>query len=479
MLKTDILIIGSGVVGTAIAREFTKYDLHVTVVDKNEDVGGDASKACSSIAGTGYANPPDSLVCRLAHRSHAALDRLIDELDIPANRCGCVMPAFNDEELDVLQKRLKAAQANGDDDVVILDRDQALKLEPIIAPDLKAAIFSPREIVIDTFMMVVALAENAAANGAEFLTSCEVTGIDVRNGRVHLVHTTRGDIQTKYVINCAGLYCDRIAAMVEDIDFTVHPRKGQFFILDKNTACKPNHIIMPVPTPHTRGKLTLPTAHGNTLVGPTAEDLTDKTDTATTADGLADVEADIRRLVPGIVLGDAITEFSGLRPVRTPDGYHLGFSKTVQGFYGISGVRSDGVTTSMGIARHVVEEFAASGVPLIPRTGFVSARKGIVRFASCGSEQKRALLAQDPRYGNVICRCETVTEAEIIEAIHRTPGARSLDGIKRRVRAGMGRCQGGFCGPKLVEILARELNLPVEEITKRGGASQIVLKKNR
>lgn len=479
MFETDILIVGAGVVGTAIAREFSKYNLRVMVADKNEDVGGDATKSCSSIAGTGYANPPGSLVCRLSHQSHAAIDKLIDQLDIPANRCGCVMPAFNDEELAVLQKRLAAAKANGDGDVVLLDREQTLAMEPIIAPGVRGAIFSPREIAIDTFMMVVAMAENAAANGVEFLTSCEVTGIEAPGGQVELVHTSRGDIRTRYVVNCAGLYCDRIAAMVEEIDFTVHPRKGQFFILDKNTACKPGHIIMPVPTPHTRGKLVLPTAHGNTLVGPTAEDLTDKTDVATTAEGLADVETDIRGLVPGIVLTDAITQFSGLRPVRTPEGYYLGFSPTVKGFYGISGVRSDGVTTSLGIAQYVVEEFIAAGVPLAPRPDFIATRRGITRFAACSPEEKRALLQRDPRYGNVICRCETVTEAEILEAIHRVPGARSLDAVKRRVRAGMGRCQGGFCGPKLIEILARELDVPVEEITKRGGASHLVMEKNR
>lgn len=479
MFETDILIIGAGVVGTAIAREFSKYSLRVMVVDKNEDVGGDATKACSSIAGTGYANPPGSLVCRLAHQSHATIDRLIEELEIPANRCGCVMPAFNDEELAVLDKRLAAAKANGDDDVVILDREQTLALEPIIAPSVRGAIFSPREIVIDTFLMVVAMAENAAANGVEFLTSCEVTGMELRNGQIEAVHTTRGDIKARYVINCAGLYSDRIAAMVEEIDFTVHPRKGQFFVLDKNTVCKPGHIIMPVPTPHTRGKLVLPTAHGNTLVGPTAEDLTDKTDVSTTAAGLADIETDIRKLVPGIVLTDAITEFSGLRPVRTPEGYSLGFSSTVKGFYSISGVRSDGVTTSLGIAEYVVKEFIAAGVPLSSRSDFIATRKSIPRFASCDSEEKKALLARDPRYGNVICRCETVTEAEIVEAIHRVPGAHSLDGVKRRVRAGMGRCQGGFCSPKVMEILARELNVPLEEITKRGGTSQIVINKNR
>lgn len=479
MFKTDILIIGAGVVGTAIAREFSKYDLRVLVVDKNEDIGGDASKACSSIAGTGYANPTGSLVCRLSHQSHAVLDQLINTLDIPANRCGCIMPAFNDEEMAVLQKRLAVAHANGDKDVVFLTPEQALEMEPILAPGVQGAIYSPREIAIDTFMMVVALAENAVANGVEFLTSCEVTGIDTADGRIQVVHTTLGDIQTKYIVNCAGLYCDRIAAMVEDIDFAVHPRKGQFFILDKNTPCRPTHIIMPVPTPHTRGKLVLPTAHGNTLVGPTAEDLTDKTDASTTSQGLAEVETDIRRLIPGIVLSDAITEFSGLRPVRTPDGYFLGFSKNIQGIYNVTGVRSDGVTTSLGIAQYVVDEFAAAGVSLAPRTNFISTRNGITRFATCTVEEKEALLKKNPQYGNIICRCETVTEAEIVEAIHRVPGAHSLDAVKRRVRAGMGRCQGGFCTPKLMEILAREMKMPVEEITKRGGASHLLMEKNR
>ena len=214
MFKTDILIIGAGVVGTAIAREFSKYDLRVLVVDKNEDIGGDASKACSSIAGTGYANPTGSLVCRLSHQSHAVLDQLINTLDIPANRCGCIMPAFNDEEMAVLQKRLAVAHANGDKDVVFLTPEQALEMEPILAPGVQGAIYSPREIAIDTFMMVVALAENAVANGVEFLTSCEVTGIDTADGRIQVVHTTLGDIQTKYIDNCAELYCDRIAAMV-------------------------------------------------------------------------------------------------------------------------------------------------------------------------------------------------------------------------------------------------------------------------
>lgn len=479
MIETDVLIIGAGAVGTAIAREFSKYDIKTLVVDKNEDIGGDATRACSSIVGSGYEITPDTFFSALNHESHQAISVLAEELDIPVNRCGCVMPAFDDEQVAVIHQRYENSRKNGDLNVRLLTREEALELEPIINPSLVAAIYSPYEIVVDTFLLVVAQAENAIDNGVKFITSCKVVGIDTVNGAIDTVHTTQGEIKTKFVINCAALHCDEISSMVEKIDFTVHPRKGQFFILDKNTSCKPKHIIMPVPTPHTRGKLVLPTPHGNTLVGPTAENLVDKNDTSTTAEGLADVEADIRQLIPGIVLTDAITQFSGLRPTRIPEGYHLGFSKTVKGFYGISGVRSDGITTSVGIAKHVIREFKAAGVPLKPRENFISRRKGITRFVDCNSEEKRELLKQNPKYGNVICRCETVTEAEIVEAIHRNPRARSMDAIKRRVRAGLGRCQGGFCGPKIIEILSRELKIDPQEVTKRGNNSNMVYENNK
>lgn len=479
MYDTDILIIGAGAVGTAIAREFTKYDIRVMVADKNEDVGGDATKACSAIAGTGYANTPGSLVTKLSHDSHRSIDRLIDELDIHANRCGQIMPAFHEDEVAVLHKRVESARKNGDEDVVIISREEALEHEPILNPDVLAAIYSPREIVIDTFDLVYAQAENAAANGAVFLSSCEITDVQVENGRVTGVETTLGPIQACYIINAAGLHCDEITRMVEEIEFTVHPRKGQFFILDKETACKPNHIIMPVPTPHTRGKLVLPTAHGNVLAGPTAEDGTDKEDVSTTTEGLRDIEKDLHGLVPGLVLADAITEFAGLRPVRTPEGYFIGFSQKVEGFFGISGVRSDGVTTSVGIAHYVVDLFKEHGVELKQKGFFNNVRKGIRRFTACDAAQQAEMIKREPLYGNIVCRCEAVSEAEILEAIHRVPGARSLDGVKRRLRAGMGRCQGGFCSPRIVNILARELGVSPLEITKKGYASQIVMSENR
>lgn len=479
LYNTDILIIGAGAVGTAIARAFSQYNIRTMVVDKNDDVGGDATKACSAIAGTGYGNAPGSLVARLSHDSYRSIDRLIDELDIHANRCGQIMPAFREDEVAVLHQRVENARKNGDEDVVILTKEEALKREPILNPAVLAAIYSPREVVIDTFDLVYAQAENAAANGVTFLTSCEVKGICTENGRVTGAETTLGPISARYIINAAGLYCDEITRMVEEIDFTVHPRKGQFFILDKDTACKPKHIIMPVPTPHTRGKLVLPTAHGNVLAGPTAEDGTNKEDVSTTAEGLQDIERDLRELVPGIVLTDAITQFAGLRPARTPEGYFIGFSKKTEGFFAISGVRSDGVTTSVGIAHYVVSLFAEHGVVLERKTHFINTRKAIQRFAAHDTAQQHEMVQRKPLYGNIVCRCEAISEAEIIEAIRRVPGATSLDSIKRRLRAGMGRCQGGFCSPRIVDILARELNVSPTEVTKKGGNSRIAMTKNR
>lgn len=480
MRKTDILVIGCGAVGVAVAREFAHYDAKVLVVDKNMDVGGDATPACSSIIGTGYANTPGSLTAKLSHASNLMFPGLIRDLEITNNPCGCIMPAYDENQMDVLHTRMRHAYENCDYDVEMISPEEAEEMEPELAKGMLGAIFSPRETVVDTFELVFAQAENCAANGVEFLLNCEVTGVDVRDGTLRVVHSTRGDIQAKWVINAAGLHSDEISRMVEgNIDFTVHPRKGQFFILDKNTNCKVSHIIMPTPTPYTRGKLMLPTAHGNMLVGPTAEDIQDKQDTKVTAAGLKDIEKDVRALVPNVNLNDAITEFSGLRPTREPEGYFIGFSKTVEGYFAISGIRSDGIGTSLGIGKYVRMLFEDRGITFPRKTDFVRTRKAIVRFADATEEERQRLVKGNPLYGRIICRCETVTEAEIVQAIHRIPSATTVDGVKRRLRAGMGRCQGGFCGPKVIEILSRELNQDTMDILKNRPGSYMILGKNR
>ncbi len=471
MYQTDILIIGAGAVGVAIARELSKFKINTLVVDKNDDVGGDASKSCSSCISTEFTVEPFTLESKICQSSRPMFDQLCRDLEIPLNVCGSITPAVTEEQSKKIPQILKKAFDNGVYDVEYRTREELLEIEPNLNPDNYGGIYSPRDSQVNQFILVSAQAENAAENGVEFLLDCKVEDIEVSNGTVSRVKTSKGDIKTKYVINAAGLYCDTIANMVGECDFEVHPRKGQFFLLHKDTPVKVSHIILPIPAPHTRGKLIIPTVEGNILVGPTAEDLQDKQDKKTTREGLEQVEREARMLVPNLHMEDTITQFVGLRPAREPEGYNILVSDKVKGYVGISGIRSSGLTGSLGIAKYTIQMMREAGLTLERKNGFRATRKGIVSFASASDEEKDQLIAKDPLYGHIICRCEQITESEILQAIHRPVGARTVDAVKRRVRAGMGRCQGGFCGPQVIEILSRELGLRPEEIRKRDGAS--------
>ena len=479
MLKTDVLVIGAGAVGCAIARELTKYQVKVTVVDKNEDVGGDASKSNSAIIHTGYDASPGTLESELVVAANPMYDQLVKEMDVPFARIGGILPAFTDEQFEKLPSLKEKAFKNRVYDVEYLTGEELLEMEPNLNPEVKAGLYIPRESIIDPFLLVVAYAECAQQNGASFLLGTKVTGIKVEDGKVVGAETTAGDIEAKYIINAAGLYCDEIAEMVGKNDYYVNPRKGQFYILDKNTSCKVNHIVLPIPTKLTKGKLMCPTIHGNMLVGPTAEDLTDKCDKSTNAEGLASIEADVRRLIPNVNLRDTITQYSGLRPNRNPEGLHVDTYEDVQNYVNLSGVRSTGLTLSAAMGKYVAQTLIGLGMPAEFNPHFDPIRKGIPRFHEMSREEQDALIRENPLYGRVICRCETITEGEIVDAIHRPIPARSMDAVKRRLRAGMGRCQGGFCGPKVIEIISRELGIPVEEINKHQPGSYMVTGKVR
>lgn len=479
MRKTDVVVIGAGAVGCAVARELSRYELDVVVVDKNGDVGGDASKSNSAIIHTGYDAAPGTLESQLVVAANPMYDRISEELEVPFARVGAVLPAVTDEQFEQLEAIREKAFRNHVYDVEFKTGEELLRLEPNLSTEVRGGLYIPRESIIDPFILVQAYAENACANGVEFLLGTRVTGISVQQGRVHSVLTTAGEIGARWVINCAGLYCDEVAAMVGKAEYRVVARKGQFFILDKNTSCKVSHIVLPVPTRMTKGKLMCPTIHGNMLVGPTAEDQESKTDKSTTTQGLESIASDVRALVPGVNVRDTITQYSGLRPNRVPEGLHVDLYDDLNGYVNLSGVRSTGLTLSAAMGRYVVQQMQYHGLALVHKKNFVARRKGIVKFAECTREQQEALIRQDARYGNVICRCETITEAEILQAIHRPLGAKSMDAVKRRVRAGMGRCQGGFCGPKVLELLARELGCEPEEINKNEPGSYMVAGKTR
>ena len=474
MLKTDVVVIGAGAVGCAVARELSKYEVNVIVVDKNEDVGGDASKSNSAIIHTGYDATPGTLESQLVVAANPMYDEICQDLDVPFARIGAILPAITQEQFDKLPEIKEKAFRNHVYDVEYKSREELLAMEPNLNPEVKGGLWIPRESIIDPFILVQALAENAYANGVQFLLGARVTGINTADGKVTSVVTTAGEIETKYVINAAGLYCDEIAEMVGKAEYEVVARKGQFFILDKNTSCQVDHIVLPIPTKITKGKLMCPTIHGNMLVGPTAEDQPSKVDKSTSAEGLASITADVRNLIPNVNIRDTITQYSGLRPNRVPEGLHFDMWDDLEGYVNLSGVRSTGLTLSVAMGKYVVQQMLYHGAQWKLKENFISKRKGIIKFCEQPLEVQEQLVKENPLYGNVICRCETITEAEIFQAIHRPLGARSVDAIKRRVRAGMGRCQGGFCGPKVIEILARELGCKPSEINKHNPGSYMV-----
>lgn len=474
MLKTDVVVIGAGAVGCAVARELSKYNVDVIVVDKNEDVGGCASKSNSAIIHTGYDAAPGTLESQLVVAANPMYDEICKDLDVPFSRIGAILPAITDEQFEQLPAIKAKAFKNHVYDVEYKTGKELLEMEPNLNPEVKGGLWIPRESIIDPFILVQALAENAYANGVQFLLNTKVTDIKTENGKVKSVVTTGEEIKTRYVINCAGLHCDDIAAMVGKADYKVVARKGQFFILDKNTSCQVEHIVLPIPTKVTKGKLMCPTIHGNMLVGPTAEDQDSKVDKSTSAEGLASITADVKNLVPNVNVRDTITQYSGLRPNRVPEGLNFNIWEDLEGYVNLSGVRSTGLTLSVAMGKYVVEQMLNTGAGFTLKQNFVSKRKGIVKFAECSREEQDALIKENPLYANVVCRCETITEAEILDAIHRPLGAKSVDAVKRRVRAGMGRCQAGFCGPKVIEILARELKVDATEINKNIDGSYMV-----
>jgi glycerol-3-phosphate dehydrogenase len=475
----DVVIIGAGAVGAAIARELAKYELKILLVDKNEDIGGDASKSNSAIIHTGYDASPGTLESSLVVAANPMYDKFCEELEIPFKRTGAILVAVTQEEFELLPAIGEKSRKNGVDDIELLAPETIRELEPNVTDKALGGILIPRESIIDPFLLVIAQAESAVINGVEIMTSAKVTGLKKDSGNAWVAETTKGAVRTKYVINAAGLGCEEIARLAGKCDFKMHPRKGQFFILDKNVNYRTQRIILPVPTKLTKGKLAAPTIHGNMLIGPTAEDIADFNDKSVTQAGMDEVIKGVQKLLPAFNPKDAITEYAGLRPTRTPEGYFIEAYRDLKGFINITGIRSTGVTASLAIAKYAADLLRAEGLQLSPNKNFRPKRQAIPKFCECCGDVKESLVKKDRLFGKVICRCETVTEAEIVAAIRAPAGARSVDAIKRRVRAGMGRCQGGFCGPRVIEILARELKIKPGEVRKHEAGSEFITGETR
>ena len=475
--SADVVVIGGGIVGTAVLRELSKYDLKCILVEKEPDLAMGTTKANSAILHAGFDAPTGSLKAITNVRGNKLYHELEQELDLDIKWTGSLVAATTDEEMATLQELLERGKANGVEGLKILSREEVLQKEKNLT-SVKGALWAPSAGVCWPFGAALAFARCAVQNGAEVMRDCRVLGFIKEDGRITGVETSQGVIKTKYVVNAAGVYADEIAKLAGDESFTITPRKGEYILFDK-TACSSLvfGVVFPTPTKKSKGILVCTTTHGNTFIGPNAQDMEDKEDHAVTAEGMNEIIASARKLIPNLPMGAAITEFSGLRAVSSTGDFIIGAS-AVAGLYNAAGMQSPGLTAAPAVAEMLAEAIVKdSGAQA--KADFKAELPKKTVFNRLNWDKQAELIKENSLYGRVICRCETITEAEIVEAIHESCGARTVDGVKRRTRAGMGRCQGGFCGPRVTQILARELNIPVPEVLKERADSHMFYEKNQ
>ena len=471
---TDILIIGAGVVGCATARELAlRTGADILVAERAGDVAEGASKANSGIVHAGFDAHPGTEKARLNVLGARMYPALCEELGVPFRRNGALVVAFSAEDRATLEKLLAQGRANGVEGLRIVEHEELLRMEPSLNPQAVCALEAPTSGIVSPYELVYALADHAALNGAEFRFDTEVEGL-TPTASGWLAHTADGDIACRCVINCAGIDSARLHNQVSDSKLHLTARRGQYDILDHPDTPPFARTIFQCPTAMGKGVLVTPTVHGNVLLGPTAEDIPDGLDVATTAEGLAEVLEKARLTWPGVSLRTAVTNFSGIRAHEDHGDFVAG--QTAPHCWEAVGVESPGLTSAPAITREIAEAvMAAEGFPVRAPEDTAAPYHREKPFNEMTPDEQAAAIARDPLNGRLICRCEVVTEAEIRAAIRRPVGARTVDGVKRRCRAGMGRCQGGFCAPRVVDLLSEELGVPKTAVTKGSGDSRMLV----
>lgn len=471
----DVVIIGAGVIGCAVARELSKRKLEIAVLEKETDVCEGTSKANSGIVHAGYDALPGTLKASLNVKGSKAMKELCLQLDVPYRQNGSLVLCFDDKDRERLEELKQRGEDNGVEGLVILDRQELLTLEPSVGEQAVAALYAPTGGIVCPFGLTIALAENAAENGVDFHFGNRVTAIRKRK-QGYEITTDEEVFQARVVINAAGVHADEIHNMIcdEGQQMKIIPRKGEYLLFDKEVGGMVSHTLFQLPTALGKGVLVTPTVHGNLMAGPTAEDIQDKEEKATSREGFSQVLGRAYLSVQGLPKGQVITSFAGLRAHEQKGDFIIGEVENAAGFIDIAGIESPGLSCAPAIGELAAELVDGLLTPEF-KTDFVADRQGIPNMANASEEERQKLISGNPAYANVICRCEMVTEGEILSAIHRPLGATTVDGIKRRTRAGMGRCQAGFCTPKTVEILARELGVDESEIQKAGAGSYYLL----
>ena len=466
----DAVIVGGGAVGCAVARWLSRYRLRICLAERGEDVCVGTSKANSAICHAGFDAPIGSAKARFNVAGSRMMEALSLELDFPYRRCGALVLCFDEADIPRLEELKRRGERNGVEGLTVLDRASLRRQEPRVSPEAAAALYAPTSAIICPFGMTIALAENAAANGCEFRFDTEVRRIR-RQGGHFLLETNRGTLESRVVIAAAGVYGDALHNQLCETKLTIVPRRGEYCLLDRRDGELVQHTIFQLPSAMGKGVLVSPTVHGNLLVGPTAVDQEEKDCTATTAAGLRRVAETAARSVPSLPMRDVITSFAGLRAHLTGGDDDFIVGESADGFFEAVGIESPGLSSAPAIGRYLAE-LAAAKLDAAEKADFIPERRDIPRPREMDLAARQALIEKDPAYATVVCRCEQITEGEIREAIRR--GARSLDGVKRRVRAGMGRCQGGFCTARVLELLHQELGVPMTELTKGGGESRLL-----
>jgi glycerol-3-phosphate dehydrogenase len=466
-LNVDILIIGGGIVGACLAHELGKYDVAVTLIEKEAELCFGVSKANSGIVHTGFQSAPEALKTRLAVRGNELYRELAEALDFPFLPMGELVVAFAGEEKG-LEPIRQTGEKLGIPGLQIVDRDWLDENEPNLTREIRCALLGPTAAVINPYETVYALAESAVTNGVRMECETAAEGME-RNGAGWVVRTSGGDHRTRFVINAAGLYSNRIAAMAGVEVPHIYPWKGEEYLLDKHAGRLTRRVIFPLPRKETKGVLVIPTVDGNTMIGPTAEEMFDPEDTSTSHRGKQTIVQNIRRLIPSFREDMFIASFAGLRPTTREGDFHIREDR--EGLINLVGIQSPGLTAAPAIAEHVTAMIRAK-MALPRKENHVSTRKAIPRFRLLNRTERNRLIRENREFGEVVCRCELVTKAEVKEAVRR--GGRTLDGIKFRTRSQMGRCHGSFCTMKIMTILSEEMGIPYEQITKKGKGSELI-----
>ena len=473
----DIAIIGAGITGSAIARELSKYNINTVVLEKGVEVCQGTTKANSAIVHGGFDAKVGSLKAKLNVRGNELYPKLCEELNVEFKQNGALVLAFNEEDKKHIQELYNRGIQNNAKGLKILNRQEVLEREPNVNNAVVGALLCESSAIVCPFNLNVALMENAIENGTNLKLQSKVIGIEKYEETFKISLENGQEIQAKYIINAAGVYADKINNMIGGNEYYIIPRKGEYKILDKSEGKLVNHTLFQCPTEKGKGVLVTQTVHGNLLVGPNATLVDDRDNKSTTKSGIYEIVNASKISITNINYGKTITSFSGLRATPNTGDFMIFASRVCKNFINVGGIESPGLASAPAVAEYVVDILKNEGLELKLKENYNPFRNKEKAFIHMNSEERKQLIATDESYKKIICRCESVTEGEIIDAIRRPCGARTVDGIKRRVRPGMGRCQGGFCGPKVIEILARELNVSVEDILKDYENSYMVVGK--